>query len=79
MMGNTKKLGCTVIQKIYQKRFCWGSHPRTTVKNESGTHEFPCSSVGATPLLGKRTTGEKKYQKSYGNEERTVYDGQSHV
>ena len=32
---------------------------RTTVKNESGTHEFPCSSAGATPL-GKRPTGGKK-------------------
>ena len=31
-------------------RFCWGSHPRTTVKNELGTHELPCSSVGATPI-----------------------------
>ena len=34
-------------------RSCWGSHPRTIVKNESGTHEFPCSSVGP-PLIGEK-------------------------
>ena len=34
-------------------RSCWGSHPRKTVKNELGAHEFPCSFVGATPYWGK--------------------------
>ena len=38
---------------LWKLRFCWGSHPRTTVKNELGTHEFPCPSVGATPYWGK--------------------------
>ena len=41
---------------LWKLRFCLGSHPRTTVKIESGTHEFPCSSVGATGLL---SIGEK--------------------
>ena len=34
---------------LWKLRSCWGSHPRATVKNESGTHEFSSSSVGATP------------------------------
>ena len=38
---------------LWKLRFCWDSYPRTTVKNESGTHEFPCSSVEATPYWGK--------------------------
>ena len=41
-------------------RPCWGSHPRTTVKNESGTHDFPCSSVEATPYWGKGQQVKKK-------------------
>ena len=38
---------------LWKVRSCWGSHSRTTVKNESGTNEFPCSFVWATPYLGK--------------------------
>ena len=30
---------------LWKRWSYWGSHPRTTVKNESGTHEFPCFSV----------------------------------
>ena len=38
---------------MWKLRSCWGSHPRTMVKNESGTHEFPCFSVGAIPYWEK--------------------------
>ena len=45
---------------LWKLRFCWGSHPRTTVKNESGTHKFPCCFVGATPYWGKGQQLKKK-------------------
>ena len=45
---------------LWKLMFCWGSHPRTIVKNESGTHEFPCFSVGATPYWEKGLRVEKK-------------------
>ena len=38
---------------LWELRSYRGSHPRTTVKNESDTQEFPSSSVGATPYWGK--------------------------
>ena len=40
---------------LWKLRSCWGSHPRTTVKNE-----FPCSYVGATPCWGKGQQMKKK-------------------
>ena len=43
-------------------RSCKCSHLRTTVKNESGTNEFPSSPVGATPYLEK---GERMKKKIY--------------
>ena len=41
-------------------RSCCGSLPRTTMKNESGTYEIPCSSGVATPYWGKGQRVKKK-------------------
>ena len=43
-------------------RSCWGSPPRITVKNGSGTHEFPFSYVGASllPIVEKASGWREK-------------------
>ena len=50
---------------LWKLRFCRGSHPRTAVKNEPGTHEFPSSSVGTTCYWGKGQQVKKKNLLSY--------------
>ena len=46
--------------RLWKLRSCWGSRPRTTVKNKSDTRVsvFFC---WVYPLLGKRPTGEYIY------------------
>ena len=52
--------GCMKQQRgwLWKLRSGWGSHPREMVKSESGTHEFPYSSVGTTPN-GEKAKGKK--------------------
>ena len=50
---------------LWKLRFCWGSHPRTYGEEKSGTREFPCSSVGATPYWGKGQQVKKIYISYY--------------
>ena len=50
---------------LWKLRSCWGSHSKTTVKNELGTHEFTCSSVGANPYWGKGQRVKKIYLSIY--------------